>query len=362
VDLHAAEVNPRRLAAQQLHRPQWSQPERLLRWMSGVQAQSPAWAHWSIGIRLRAGSADQVQRAIVAPGSQAPQVVRTWAFRGTLHYISAADLPWLLALLSPTIIARNARRYRQLGLDEDTFAHSTPAIRDALAPGQPLARAEIGQALERAGIPAGGQRLYYLVQRAALEGVICQGLPRGREPTYVLVSQWIAPQPAVRPDSPLATLAKRYFTSHGPAAVQDFAWWSGLPVAAARQALSAASSLVQLEAQGKTVWAGRDPPAPAREQTAFLLPPYDNYLLGYKDRSWALEPVHARQVNAGGGMPKPTIVVDGQIVGTWRRVFKAARICVSLEPFHPLDGSQRAAVRSAAQRYADFHSLALEIT
>ena len=121
--------------------------------------------------------------------------MRTWAFRGTLHYIAASDLAWLLPLLSPTIIARNARRYRQLDLDETTFAQSNQVIRSALEPGEPLIRAEIAHTLESAGISATGQRTHYLVQRAALDGVICQGLQRGREPTYVLVSQWIGSPP-----------------------------------------------------------------------------------------------------------------------------------------------------------------------
>jgi hypothetical protein len=120
--------------------------------------------------------------------------------------------------------------------------------------------------------------------------------------------------------------------------------------------------LAQLDVHDKTLWAAQEPPPPAGGQTAFLLPPYDDYLLGYRDRSWSLDPAHVRQVNAGGGMPKPTIVLDGRIVGTWRRALKTARVVVSLEPFHRLEGGQRAAVHAAAQRYAEFHSLALEIT
>ena len=356
MDATAAQITAQRLRAQQLAQPQWRDPERLVRWLGGVQAQNPAWAHWSIGLRLRDGNTAEVEREIVER-----RVVRTWAFRGTLHYLAATDLAWLLSVLAPTLIRRNARRYRQLALDEPTFAQSNQVIRTALEPGRPLLRSELARALESAGISAEGQRIHYLVQRAALDGVICLGPQQGRDPTYVLVAHWLGAQTASVPDNPPAALAERYFSSHGPATVQDFAWWSGLPVGAARQALDAAPDMVRVEAEGKTLWTKESPTKPSTGHTAHLLPPYDDYLLGYKDRSWALDPAYAKQVNAGGGMPKPTLAVDGQIVGTWSRAIQAARIVVSLNPFQPLDANQRGAVHAAAVRYADFHSRALEV-
>ena len=356
------EMTTWRLSAQQLYQPQWRQPERVVRWLGGVQAQNPAWALWSIGLRLRDGSASKVQHAI-----EERHIVRTWAFRGTLHYVAAADLSWLIPLLAPTIIARNTRRYRQLELDETTFAQSNRVIHEALEPGEPLLRAEIARALERSGISAKGQRIHYLVQRAALDGLICHGLPRGKEPAYSLVSQWIQPGQAqglpLQQDvtGRLAALAERYFSSHGPATVQDFAWWSGLPVAIARQALGAAQSLVQIKAEGKALWAGQEQPVPSMPQAAYLLPPYDDYLLGYKDRSWALDPAYAKRVNAGGGMPKATIVVNGEVVGTWTRTIKDNRAIVRLKLFRSLDEPENQAIEKAAHRYSSFSRLALNI-
>lgn len=351
-----AVVNAWRLSSQQLHPSTGREAQEIVGRLGGVQAQYPGWANWSIGLRLRDATADEVQRARAER-----RIVRTWAFRGTLHYLAASDVSWLISLLAPTLVKRNARRYRQLGLDEDTFAQSNHVIYNALEPGEPLVRAEIARSLESAGISTAGQRLPYLVQRAALEGLICQGIEREGEPTYVLLSQWIDPRAVSRPEDPLAALTKRYFASHGPAAFQDFSWWSGLTVATARQALDAAPPPVQVEVEGKLLWAGREPPSPLTPSMAYLLPPYDEYLLGYKDRSWALDPAYAKQVNAGGGMPRPTVVVNGEVVGTWKRTVQGSRVLVTLALFRSLAGAERAAVRDAARRYAAFHSLPVQI-
>jgi hypothetical protein len=350
------EIAFRRLSAQQLHDPQWRKPARVVAWLCGVQAQNPAWAQWSIGQRLYAGTSAVVERAI-----DQQCVVRTWAFRGTLHYVAASDLPWLIPLLAPAITARNARRYQQLGLDESTFAQSSQVIRDVLEPGQALARSTIGHALEDAGISAKGQRIYYLLQRAALDGAVCLGPQQGRQSTYLLTSHWIGTQAATNPRDPLAMLAERYFGSHGPATIQDFAWWSGLQVAAARQALAAVQTLVRVEVDGKTLWAAQEAlPEPGR-CTAYLLGPYDAYLLGYADRSSALNPSDTKRVNAGGGMPKPTIIVDGKVAGTWKRSPKRNRIVVALEPFRELSKAETEAIDQAAQRYGEFHARPVEI-
>jgi hypothetical protein len=356
VGLAASTINSWRLASQQLAQPRWREPERVVAWLGGVQAQDERWAQWSIGLRMRDGTEEAVQRAI-----DDRQIVRTWAFRGTLHYLAASDVRWLLSLLAPTIIVGNARRYRQLDLDEATFARSDEVIHRALEREGALVRSEIASVLEEAGISAQGQRAPYLLQRAALEGVICHGPQRGSEPSYVLLSEWIGVGEGTDDGQGMAALAARYLTSHGPATVHDFAWWAGLRVTVARQAVRDVSSLVRVEAGGKELWAVQGAPLPPVQEIAFLLPPFDDYLLGYRDRSAALDPAHAKQVNRGGGMPRPTIVVDGKVVGTWRRATKSGKMIVTLELFGALDRDGSRAVEEAARRYGTFASAPVEI-
>jgi hypothetical protein len=327
--------------------------------LGGVQAQEYAWAKWSIGLRLRDASDATVERAIAAG-----EVVRTWAFRGTLHLIAAADARWLVPLLAPTILAANRRRYRQLELDEETLARSNRVIEGLLAGGRRATRADIARVLEAEGISAQGQRAPYLLQRAALDGLICHGPPQGREPTYVLLAGWVPPTPGVDRGQALALLAQRYFRSHGPATLQDFTWWSGLPAGEARQGLEGARpSLVHVSAAGKELWAGPDPePAGARPgphlapDTAgvYLLPPFDAYLLGYKDRSAAVDPDTARQIHIGGGMPRPAIVVDGRVVGTWGRTTRDGGLQVTVELLHPLGEREQKALQETVRRFGEF--------
>jgi hypothetical protein len=350
--LTSGAINAWRMASHGLLGPRWQQPAEAVAGLGGIQAQYSRWALWSAGLRVPGATEESVQRAL-----DAREIVRTWAFRGTLHFIAASDLPWLLPLLAPRIIASNARRYRQLGLDEAAFARTNEVIERLLQGGKQRVRSEIARGLAAEGISAQGQRAPYLLQRAALDGVICQGPQRGREPTYVLLPEWIGAQPAPKGDDGPAALARRYFDAHGPATVRDLAWWAGLTVTAARQALDGVSSLIRVAADGVEMWATTEPPATPGGPVAYLLPPFDDYVLGYKDRSWALEPAFAKRVNAGGGILKPAIVVDGAVAGIWSRTIRGGRMVVTLAPFRPLSGEARHAVESAAGRLGAFYGM-----
>jgi hypothetical protein len=304
-------------------------------WLVGVQAQDAVWARWSVGLRMARATEAAVERAL-ASGA----IVRTWAMRGTLHLVAARDVHWLLALEAPRVIAGNARRYAQLGLDEATLRRGVEVIGGALAGGGALTRAELGAGLEAAGISAEGQRAPYLLQRAALDRVIRFGPDRKPgTPTYTLLGEapaGAAPAGAAEPDA--SELARRYLAGHAPATPADFAWWSGLSAGHARPVFE------------------QPPAAPAAElpRSAHLLPPFDEYLLGYRDRGAALPPEHMKRVNAGGGMPRPTIVLDGKVVGTFRRTFSRRGLAIAAEPFRPLDRDEQALVAAAADHLGQF--------
>jgi hypothetical protein len=329
-----------RLASQGLARPLRS-PARAVALLVGVQGQDAAWGRWSIGLRVR-GSTDAKVAVAIASGT----IVRTWAFRGTLHYLAADDAAWIVSLLAPRIIAGNRRRYAQLGLDDATLESSSRQIRRSIQEEGPLTRGELGARLERAGIPAGGQRLPYMLQRAALDGLIRHGAGPDRDPTFTAAPLGGAParradraQAAATPGS-LAALAARYVAGHGPATAADFAWWSGLPAAGAREAFDDPGAPVP-------------PPEPA-DPRVHLLPPFDDYLLGYKDRTAVLNPLFARDVNAGGGVPRPTVLVDGAVAGTWSRVERHGRIVVTPRMFRRLAGGEPEALQAAVERYGAF--------
>jgi len=307
----------------------------LVKEMCGIQAQDANAA--ALALRVRSGGllAADVERARV----QERTIVRTWGPRGTLHLLATEDLEWLLALYGPVFIASGRRRRAELGLDEDICARGIGVMREVLAGQSALTRAEIVEQLAIHGIHIEGQARPHLIGRAALEGVICFGPNRGTEPTYVLLHDWVEARHISSEEAALAELARRYLHAYGPATPEDMATWSGLPMSRLRTAWrQIAEQFMEVEVAGSTAWmpkahmAWLDEP-PVATPNVRLLPSFDIYLLGYRDRGRAVPEQFAKRVNAGGGILHPTLLVDGRVVGTWKGQRKKDRLDVIVEPF-----------------------------
>lgn len=201
-----------------------------------------------------------------------------------------------------------------------------------------------------------GQRGIHILWRLAHESVLCFGPREGKQHTFVLVDEWLPPARHLARDEALARLACRYFQGHGPATVHDFAWWSGLATFEARDAVHLAGERLGEEViGGKRYWfVGYAAPSPASRSRAHLLPAFDEFLVGFADRSAVIPGHHTMNVNAGGGILNPTIVVDGRIVGTWKRRFVRGEVLFSPTPFEPLDRTKVKSVEIAFKRYATF--------
>ena len=210
--------------------------------------------------------------------------------------------------------------------------------------------------LEAARIPTTGGRGLHIISRLAQEGIICFGAREGKQQTFALLDEWAPKAKKMARDEALAELARRYFTSHGPATLQDFIWWSGLRTAEARAGLEMVKPhLVQEVNDGQTYWlASSMPEAKYASPTAYLLPAFDEYTVAYKDRSAVLNPLHAKQVNTGNGIFFPTIVIDGQIVGTWKRTLKKSAVVITPSSFARLNEGETRAFAAAASRYGEF--------
>lgn len=343
-----------RLHNQQIARSRFPSPEQVLSWLGGIQGQDYPGAKWSIGLRLPNATDADVERAI-----SERRIVRTWPMRGTLHFVAAHDVRWIMALTSPGNIAGSARRRRNLELDDKTLARSREVFFKVLHGGKQKTRDEMYAALESAGISTAGQRGYHILWNAALHGLICFAAISGKEQTFALLDEWVAPTPDKTRDVALAELALRYFTSRGPATIQDFIWWSGLSAAEARVGFEAVRShLVQETVNKQTYWLPPDIVVSKNVPSAFALPGFDEYLLGYKDRSAVLDAAHAEQVCPGGnGVFASTIVIDGRVAGTWKRTIRKSVIEIIATPFSALNKSERHAFNEAAERYAVFMGL-----
>jgi hypothetical protein len=341
-----------RLRAQGIEVPLPATPEAIVTHLGAIQAQDYAGALWSIGLRIAGATRADVERAIVER-----TIVRTWPMRGTLHFIPAVDARWMLELLTPRIMKAAEGRHRRLELDDATFRRSRALVGRALKDEPVLPRAAILAALEQGGVSTTGQRGIHILQRLSLERMLCYGPHAEKQPTFALFDEWIRTSRPLDRDDALRTLAERYFRSHGPATLRDFVGWTGLTVADAKIGLRLAQpALERIATDDGELWmsnglAATDTPAPR----AHLLPGFDEIMLGYKDRSAMLASRYAGRIVPGGnGMFLSTLVLDGQVRGTWRRSARATAMELEASPFGRLTTSQKKAFDGPRERYAHF--------
>jgi hypothetical protein len=330
----------RRRAAAQLLAGARKSPHHAVSALLAVQAQDPRAAKLALRARGAAASAAEVDAALAREGS----LVVTWLMRGTLHLVARDDLGWLHALTGRQGAATTRRRLAELGVPPADAERAPDAIEGALEAEGMLTRAQLAERMLAAGIPAEGQAVPHLLGLAAGRGTI---VSTGE--AFVLARDWLGAHERAEPDrdAALAELARRYLRGHGPATAADLAAWSGLGLRAARAGLAAIAPA--LEQAGNLVdLAAR--PVPPHALPARLLPAFDPYLLGWKDRSFAVDPAHARRVHPGGGMLRATAIADGRAVATWT----APGGVVALDPFAPLAPDVEAELRGEADRVARF--------
>lgn len=333
-------------------------PRDAVAWFGAMQAQDYPQSKWAAGARCIAATDAGIEQAIADRS-----IVRTWAMRGTLQLIATLDVRWITQLVGPRMIASNAKNdMRRFGLDEIAYTETLHAL-EAILRGKRLTRKETHAALEAKGISTAGQRGYHILGHAALRGLICFGPWRGREDTFVLMDEWL---PATKPlarDEALAEIALRYFRSHGPATAKDFAWWASLTAGDVRIAMDGAKAqLVQTRIDDEVYWLHASNTAEKiASPDVQLLAGFDEYLLGYTDRSFQLQAIHNPRVIHVNGIFLPAIIVDGQIVGAWRRTVAKGKakgkLIVTPNLFAPLSKRASRALDDAIARYGEFMDL-----
>lgn len=340
-----------RLANQQIAFTLFTNPADVVAWFGAVQAQDYLGALWGVGQRCQQATESSVEKAIADK-----KIVRSWPMRGTLHFVAAEDARWMFELLMPRVLRRIEGRLPQFELDKAVVARSRKLIIKALRDGKQLRRDAIYKLLEAEGISTAAQRGLHILIYLAHERLICFGARQGKQPTFTLFDEWVPAASPLARDEALAKLASRYFTSHGPATLHDFIWWSGLTSADARTALELAKpELIQAVIEGQNYWlADKAPSLKAKSPTVFFLPPYDEYTVAYKDRSAVLNPEYTSKVNTGYGIFSPIVVLNGQVVGNWKRAIKKDKVELSPNLFIPFGKTELQALKVSAGRLGDF--------
>lgn len=345
------DIARRRLYNHHLVGTRFDKPAEVVAWLGAVQSQDYAGAKWAVAQRTH-GCTDADLDQAFAEGS----LLRTHVLRPTWHFVTPADIRWSLAITAPRVHALNAHMYRQFQLDDALFLRSSEVLVKALEGGRQLTRAELGATLGQAGIAAEGMRLGYLVHFAELEAILCSGARRGKQFTYALLDERAPQAKRLAREEALAELTKRYFTSHGPATLKDFTWWSSLTLADAREGMEMVKShFVSEVVGGQTLWfAPSTSVAKASTPEVYLLPNYDEYI-SYADRSAIFDGPYADWFD-----PRKNevfvhmIVIDGQIVGAWRRTFKKGAAVIQQKAFRPFTPTEEEAIVAATQCFSQF--------
>ena len=330
-------------------------PMALVGELVAMQSQDYGGTLWAVGLRMPEGSKYRTEAAIEKALAERT-IIRTWPMRGTLHVVAAKDIRWMLELLTPRIISGTGERMKRLELSEAVFQRSRKLFIAALEGNRQVTREALGELLEKDGISTAGMRGYHIFWRLAQEGTICFGARAGKQHTFVLLHEWAPEAKSMDREVALAELATRYFRSHGPATLRDFIWWSGLKAADARAGLESAAARLEQFAVGKTIyWMARElASVPDGGRRAYLLPGFDEFILGYNDRSAAVEAKHFRKVTGNNGVFANTLVLDGRVVGTWKREVKKDKIIVRASPFATVKKIEREEFGPAAEQYGEF--------
>lgn len=351
-----------RLTNQNLTTPAAHDAAEVVRRLGAVQAQDYAGAKWAIGMRAAGLTEADVERAL-----DAGSIIRTHVLRPTWHMMAAEDARWILALTAPRVHAANAHPYRATGVDDAILRKASKTIEKALKEGKHLTRLELGAALNKAGIETAShpQRLAYFMMHAELNALICSGPRRGNQFTYALFDERVPVSKAMTREESLAELARRYFATRGPASVHDFSWWSGLTIADSKKAVALLGSELRSETIGeKTYWLSRDADVAERTKNAVhLLPNYDEYFIGFKDRSAILYVVKGFSLIPGNPMFTAHVVsLDGLLIGGWKRELSAKTVNVSFNLVSKPAPAVRRAIVAAAERYAKFLGLSADVS
>jgi len=345
------EISNIRLQNQQIASGKFKNVQDLVHWMGAMQAQDFSMVNWALGVRI-----PNATEQTIAEAYRRGEIIRTHLLRPTWHIVSSTDIYWILGLTAPHIKRLLRSRHRDLELSESTINKSKSVLEKLLVGGKHLTREEIMLQLRNAGISTEGQRASHLMMICELDGILCSGKPNGKIQTYTLLEEWVPKTSSFNRESALAELAKRYFTSHGPATIQDFIWWSGLPVKDAKNGLEIIQAdFISEKIEEQIYWhSGSFPDSDYQGGKAYLIAAYDEFIISYRDRSASLLVDDHKKAISENGFFRPIVVVDGKVCGTWKHQQMKDKILIFPEYFRPITSKEKEQIEEASKRYGHF--------
>jgi hypothetical protein len=349
--LESSYIATLRAANQQLTNRKFKTAKEIAGWMGAIQAQDYSMSKWAFGIRLKNSTEASINNEI-----NSGRIIRTHLLRPTWHFVSADDIYWILGLTAPRIRAALKTRDSRLELTEAVYSKSNRIFERSLRDGNHLTREELISELKEAKIDVQENRASHIFMRAELDGLICSGRQKAGKPTFALLGEWVPEQKRTSRQEALKELARRYFTSHGPATIQDFNWWSGLTMSDAKKALEFNKEiLISFEFKDQTYWmANTNSEFRSKQGEIFFLPAYDEFLISYRDRSASLTMVDNKKTISDNGVFYPVILQNGQVTGTWKRTIMKKRVTLTRNTFISATPDQENLYLKGIKRYSDF--------
>lgn len=339
-----------RLDNQHLLDSKFKTPHDAVQFFGAVQAQDYSPAKWALGLRLPTYTEEKIEQAF-----NAGEILRTHVMRPTWHFVSPKDIRWMQMLTAPRVRKLMDPYCRKEGLSEKVLEKTQKIITRALTGENALTRNELSAELKKEGLKMAPFQMGFVMSRAELDALVCSGPRKGKQFTYMLLEERAPKAKPMTHEKALDELIQRYFSSHAPATLHDFSWWSGLTLGEIRTGVEHAK-LHTMEIEGETYWSTKkineDDPVPLK---ARLLPVYDELFIGYRNSSRVYKEVMVKQ---GIKMPhlifNNTLVIGDRVAGTWKGERKKDHVSLQLVPFEALNVHEKEALGEELERYSKY--------
>lgn len=356
--MNITDITYLRLFNQLLIGSEYKTAKEIVSRMGAMQAQDYSMAKWAIGVRLP-GSTEKTIEAALDEG----EILRSHLMRPTWHFVSSDDIYWMLELSAPQIKVIQTARDKVLQLNENIYRKSNFIIENALQGGEHLSREELTLELETASVPTDYNKISHYLLRAEIDGIICSGNIKNNKNTYTLLEERIPRPKKITREEATSRLAQIYFTSHGPATIQDFVWWSGLSITESKRALETVkSNLLSETVDNQTYWFPNTLSIPEPDKnTVFLLPAFDEFIISYKDRTDSLPFEDHNKAVSNNGIFRPIIVVNGQVTGLWKRRTQNDKVTLETNLFQPVSEIIENLIEEGVHHYEVFLNKKIEL-
>jgi len=349
--MNIANIADIRIANHQLSQTGYTTPRQIAAHFGAVQSQDFNSANWAIGVRLSGCTEKSIHEAF-----NKGEILRTHVLRPTWHFVAPENIRWMLQLSGKRILQAMKSRDRDLGLTDEIYGKAYRIIEKALDKEDELTRDELTKILHDAGMKADSSHIYHIMMRAEANGIVCSGALREKEQTYALLEKRVPPEKPLTKEESLAKLARIYFTGHGAATLSDFVWWSGLSTGEARQGLqSVAAEFVSETVNGQTYWMPNTDFRPSDgKNEVHLLPAFDEYIVGYKDRTAVITSENHQKAVSSNGVFRPVIIKNGRVIGLWKKATSRKKI-ITVTLFEPVDNATQQLIEIAAEEFRGFY-------